>query len=97
MGRARTVDATMMAPVHGGGEKRSVVMTEAAIHTIELPEGYFAAIVLSRPVSDIAAIAILDRDEVETHIALLRNAIEDAERLDAGLAVKHAAPSLRRN
>lgn len=87
----------MVAPVHGGGNKRSVVMTEAAVHTIGLPEGHFAAIVLSRPISEVAAICILGRDEVEAHITLLRNAMDDAERLDAGYAPKHATPSLRRN
>jgi hypothetical protein len=74
MSRPRTLDATMLAPAHGDVTKRCVVMTEVAIHTIELPEGHFAAIVHSRPQSEIAAIAILDRDEVEAHIQLLRNA-----------------------
>jgi hypothetical protein len=97
MSRARTVPATMPAPAHGGVEKQCVVMIEAAIHTIELAEGHFAAIVLSRPSSDIAAIAILDRDEVEAHIQLLRNAMEDAELLDAGKAPIHTTESLRRS
>lgn len=97
MSRPRTVSATMLAPAHNGVIKTCVVMTECAIHTIDLPEGHFAAIVESRPNNDIAAITILDRDEVEAHITLLRNAMEDAERLDAGLATLHAAPSLRRN
>ena len=90
---ARTVPAQMDAPAHGGVIKRCVTMTEVAIHTVQLPEGHFAALVLSRPNSDIAAIAFLDRDEVEAQITLLRNAIEDAERLDRGLPTKHAAPS----
>lgn len=97
MSRPRTVSATMRAPAHNNVEKNCVTMTEQAVHTIGLPEGHFAAIVLSRPNSGVAAIAILDRDEVEAHILLLRNAMEDAERLDAGLGVKHAAQSLRRN
>ena len=97
MSRPRTVPATMQAPAQNGVLENCVVMTESAIHTIDLPEGHFAAIVHSRPTSDVAAIAILDRDEVEAHILLLRNAIEDAERLDAGLMTIHAAPSLRRN
>ena len=72
-------------------------MTECAIHTVELEEGHFASLVLSRPNSDVAAIAFLDRDEVTAHIKLLLNAIEDADRLDQGLAPIHAASSLRRN
>lgn len=94
--RSRTVAATMVAAAHLGVLKRCVVMTETAIHTIELPEGHFAAIVQSRPNSDIAAISILDRDEVEAHIQLLRNAMEDAERLDSGKPTIHAAESLTR-
>ncbi len=97
MTRARTLPASMDAPVHGGGTKRCVTMTEVAIHTVTLEEGSFAALVLSRPISDVGAISFMDREEVEAHITLLRNAMEDAERLDAGLATKHAAPSLVRN
>lgn len=87
----------MDAPAHGGVTKRCVTMTECAIHTAELPEGHFACLVLSRPSSDVAAIAFMDRDEVEAHIVLLRNAIEDADRMDAGKAPIHATESLRRS
>lgn len=72
-------------------------MTECAIHTVELPEGHFAAIVLSHPERVRGTIAFLDRDEVEAHITLLRNAMEDAELLDAGKQPIHAAESLRRS
>jgi hypothetical protein len=77
--------------------KKCVVMTEAAIHTVELAEGHFAAMVFSRPQSEIAAMVILDPEEAEAQIQLLRNAIEDAERLEAGKAPIHAAESLRRS
>jgi hypothetical protein len=99
MSRARTLEATMKdVPCHGGVLKDCVVMTETAIHTIELPEGHFAAIVFSRgAASPIGAISILDEDEVEAHILLLRNAMEDAKRLDAGQETIHAAPTLRRS
>ncbi len=93
----RTLPLNIDAPTHSGETKPSVVMTETAIHTVELPEGHFAAIVQSNPLTKIAAISILDRAEVEAHIVFLRNAIEDAERLDAGLPARHAAHSLRRN
>jgi len=96
MSRPRTAPASMVAPAHNGVLKTCVTMTEAAIHTAELPEGHFASLVLSRPNSEIAAIAFLDREEVEAHITLLRNAIEDADLLDAGKEPIHAAPSLRR-
>lgn len=94
--RARTVDSLMDAPTHGGETKRCFVMTEVAIHTIALPEGHFTALVHSRPGAEMGVIAILDHDEVEAQIALLRNAVEDAKRLDAGLPAVNAAPSLRR-
>jgi hypothetical protein len=97
MNRPRTVSATMDAPAHNGVVKRCVTMTEAAIHTVKLPEGHFAALVLSRPNSDMAAIAFMDREEVEAHITLLRNAMEDAERLDTGKEAIHATESLRRS
>lgn len=93
----RTAPATMDAPAHNGATKHCVTMTECAIHTVELPEGHFAALVLSLPDERVGAIAFLDRDEVEAHIQLLRNAIEDAERLNAGLPTIHAAESLRRS
>lgn len=97
MPRRRTVPPILTAPSHNGFEKQCTVMTETAIHTVALPEGHFASIVLTRPDSDEGAIAILDRDETEAHIQLLQNAIDDANRLDRGEATRHAAPSLRRS
>jgi hypothetical protein len=94
---SREVPSVITAPVHGGGEKPCVTMTECAIHTMEVEGKHYAAIVHSRPDLRTGSIAILDRAEVEAHITLLRNAIEDAERLDAGLGTIHAAESLRRN
>lgn len=93
----RTVPPVIEAPTHGGAIKPCIVMTECAIHTITLAEGSFAAIVHSLPDREAAVIALLDRAEVEAHITLLRNAIEDAELLDAGKGPIHAAESLRRN
>lgn len=86
----------MDCPTHANGMKRCVTMTATAIHTIELPEGHFACVVFDRDASEIGAVCILDRDEVEAHIIFLRNAMEDAERLDAGLAPLHSAPTLTR-
>lgn len=90
MGRARTVGLMMYdVPGHNGRVLTALTATETAIHTIELPEGHFASIVLANA-SGQSMIAILDRDELEDHIRLLRNAMEDAERLDAGLPTIHA-------
>ncbi len=97
MPRERTTGPIMDAPVHGGGTAQAVVMTESAISTITLAEGSFACFVQSTPGCPFAAISILDRDEVEAHILLLRNAMEDAERIDQGLPAIHATESLRRS
>lgn len=97
MPRARTVPPFITAPTHSGGLQPCRVMTECAIHTVTLEEGSFACIVSSLPNGQLAVINILDRDEVEAHITLLRNAMEDAERLDQGLEPIHAAESLRRS
>lgn len=98
MSRARTVPPVMEAPTHGGLVKPCVVMTEVAFHTITLKEGSFAAVVHSLPGEDgPAVISILDRDDVEAWIVLLRNAMEDAERIDQGKAPIHAPPSTRRS
>jgi hypothetical protein len=98
MPRARTVSASMDAPTHTGVIKRCLTMTECAVHTVELPEGHFTALVHSNPGPDgKAAIDILDHDEVEALIIFLRNSVEDAKRLDAGRPAINATPSLRRN
>jgi len=98
MGRARTVPPVMDAPGHNGVMRRCVVMTECAISTIKLPEGAFACIVASLPnPKRPASIMLLDRAEVEAHITLLRNAMDDANRIEAGLAPIHSTPSLRRS
>lgn len=97
MPRARTVPAFMEAPTHSGGVQPCRVMTETAIHTVTLPEGSFACIVHSLAGGQLGVIALLDRDEVEAHIQLLRNAMDDAERLDQGLPPIHAAESLVRS
>ena len=92
MSRLRIVPPAMMTPTHGGGIKPAIVVTECAIHTVTLaPHGSFAAIVHSNPGENgLAVISFLDRDEVEEHIRLLRNAIDDADRIDAGLEPTHA-------
>lgn len=90
MNRERTVPPFIDAPTHSGGVQACRVMTETAIHTVTLAEGSFAAIVNSLAGGQLASICILDRDEVEHHIGLLRNAMEDAERIDQGLAPVHA-------
>jgi hypothetical protein len=93
MARPRTLPPVMAAPSHSHPEGvPCFVGTETAIHTISLPEGSFAAMVVAQegPTGGVAILSILDRDEVEEHIRLLRNAIDDAERIDQGLPPIHA-------
>jgi hypothetical protein len=98
MPRARTVAPSMEAPTHNGIVKRCLTMTECAVHTVSLPEGHFTALVHSNPGPDgKAVIDIIDHDEVEALIILMRNSVEDAKRLDSGRAAINATPSLRRN
>jgi hypothetical protein len=76
----------MMAPSHSNPDgEPSFVANECAIHTITLPEGSFAAIVQSQQgkTGGVSIIGVLDEDEVERHIALLRSAIVDAKAEDA--------------
>lgn len=88
MSRPRNLPPAMMAPSHSHPEGvPCFVGNETAIATIALPEGNFASIVTAQegPTGGAAIIVVLDRDEVELHIRLLRQAMDDAERMDAGL------------
>lgn len=96
MNAQRILPRVMDGLTHDEGTKRCIVMTSTAIHTIGLAEGHFACMVLNQPGSPAGAIIVLTREEVEAQITLLRNAIEDAERLDQGKAPIHAAHSLTR-
>jgi len=82
---------------HDQGMKDCIVCTSTAIHTVKIKGKHFAALVINQSQSPCGAVALLDRQEVEAQIALLKNAIEDAERMDEGKAPLHAAHSLERN
>lgn len=97
MGRHRTVPPIMDAPTHANGMKPCVSMTANAVHTITLPEGSFTALVLDNDVGVRGAIAIMDHEEVEALIALLRLADEDAARIDRGEPPKNAPASTVRH
>jgi hypothetical protein len=87
----------MMAPAHGDRMLKCIAMNEVAFHTIKLDEGHFVAMVLSIAGTDFAVIDILDEDDIDAHVFFMRNAMEDAKRLDAGHAPIHSAESLRRS
>lgn len=93
MANTRNLPPMLHCPTHAGTVKMCAVMTRAAIHTIEVDGRHFACVVTDRPDLSLGAVSIMDRAEVEAAVTLLRNAIEDAERLDAGLPTIHAAAS----
>ena len=97
MGRQRTVPPVMDAPTHANGVKPCVVMTANAAYTMTLPEGSFTALVFDNDQGTRGAIAILDHDDVEALILMLRNSDEDARRLDEGKGTIHASPSSARH
>lgn len=82
----RIVPPIMECPSNHG-MKPCFMMDGVAIHTVTLPSGKaYAMIVHSNADRLTGAAALLNREEVEAHIALLRNAIEDAERINTGKA-----------
>lgn len=89
--RPRKTDRHMDAPTHTG-MKRCVVVSEVAVHTITLEDGgSFAALVHSNPGrGGEAYIAIMDRSDINETTTMLRNAIDDADLIDAGLPPIHA-------
>lgn len=96
--RQRITPPLLEMLTHDQGMKDCFVAKSAAIHTVEIPGyGHCAALVLNQAECPIGAVILLDREELEAQIALLRNAIADADRMDVGLAPMHAAPSLTRN
>lgn len=96
--RQRVTPPVLEMLTHDQGMKDCFVATSTSILTVELPDyGHCAALVFNQPGCPIGAVVFLDREEVEAQITLLRNAIDDADRLDVGLAPMHATPSLARN
>jgi hypothetical protein len=96
--RPRVAPPVLEMLTHDQGMKDCFVATTAAVHTVKMPDGqHFAALVLNQAECPIGAVVLLDRAELDAQIALLRNAIDDADRMDVGLAPLHAALSLARN
>lgn len=82
---------------HDQGMKPCFVATTAAIHTVGIDGKWAAALVINQADCPIGGVILLNREEMEAQFTLIRNAIEDAERLAKGQQPIHAAPSLRRN
>jgi hypothetical protein len=85
----RTLPPIMQFPTHEDGRKRCLVMTSTAVHTATLASGKsFAALVINAPQQPCGAAVLMDRAETEAMIALLQNAIDDADRLNADLPAR---------
>lgn len=70
---------------HDQGMKDCAVMTSTAVHTAVMAGGRaYAAMVFNQAECPIGAVIILDRAEAEAQIALLNNALDDADRINRG-------------
>ncbi len=70
---------------HDQGMKDCAVMTTTAVHTAVMAGGRaYAAMVFNQAECPIGAVIIVDRAEAEAQIALLYNALDDADRINAG-------------
>lgn len=70
---------------HDQGMKDCAVMTDTAVHTVVMAGGRaYAAMVFNQQECPIGAVIILDRAEAEAQIALLNNALDDADRINSG-------------
>lgn len=96
MSNTRTLPPVCEMMTHDQGMKDCFVATSTAIHTVEINGKHFASMVFNQAECPIGACVFLDRSEVEAQITLLKNAIDDAERMDQGLKPLHASPSLVR-
>lgn len=74
-------------PTRDQGKKDCAVSTTCAIHTITTTSGKaYAAIVFNQEHCPIGYASVMDRTEAEAHIALLQNALDDADRINGGKA-----------
>lgn len=70
---------------HDQGMKDCAVMTDCAVHTVTMAGGQaYAAMVFNQCECPIGAVIILTRAEAEAQIALLNNALDDADRINSG-------------
>jgi hypothetical protein len=86
----------MESHTHEGVSKPCHVMTGVDVSTVELREGHFACLTLSRPDLPAGCVLIMDRDEMESTMGMLQRAMEDADLLDAGQAPIHTTGEVGR-
>ncbi|MGL4404655.1 MAG: hypothetical protein ACRCT6_02780 [Notoacmeibacter sp.] len=91
---ARVVDAVMTLPTHHNPKgSKCVSMTGTNFLTMQVGGTWYACLTTSRLESPVGAVVIMDRQEVESMIGLLQHAINDADRLNAGLEPIHTLKS----
>jgi hypothetical protein len=94
---SRIVDAVMTLPSHHYPRgTKCVSMTATYVSSMQVQESWYASLTLSRGESAIGATVIMDRTEVENLIGLLRNAIDDADLLNAGQPPIHNVGAVRK-
>lgn len=82
---SRVLPPIMTMMTHDEGMKDCAVMTDCAVHTVEMADGCaYAAMVFNQRECPIGAAVFLNRAEAEAQIALLRNALDDADRINSG-------------
>lgn len=83
--QSRRLPPVMEMMTHDQGMKPCAAMTDCAVHTITMEDGRaFAAMVFNERECPIGATVVLNRAEAEAQIALLQNALDDADRINSG-------------
>lgn len=81
----RVLPSLMAFPTHADGMKDCAVSTSTAVHTATLESGKaYAVLVHYQPDFPVGYAAVLDRAEAEAMIELLKCALDDADRINAG-------------
>jgi hypothetical protein len=81
----RDLPAIMQMPTHDEGLKDCATATSVAVHAVTLSNGHsYAAVVFNQPGFPIGYANVINRAEGEAIIELLRLALDDADRLNAG-------------
>lgn len=94
----RNLPSFLELSTHTDGAKPCLVCTTVAVATVQPAGGaHYASLVIDQPGRPIASAIFLNRQELEAIVILLGNAIDDAERIDAGLRPRHALGSGAQN
>lgn len=81
----KNLPPVMDSLTHDQGMKPCLVMTDTAVHTVKMSDGTaYACIVHNHAEAPAGAVLFMDRAEAELLISLLNNALDDADRINAG-------------